>query len=125
MDGHLLKVATTGALILTSLALLSCNAPQTIGIKTLSLDMDYDTRLKKVCGKTITFNATVVQKPDSHTLYYAQDPGDPRAEVVVVVGGNSTLPSEGSKVHVSGRLICDPPFPTRGSTFYVQEMIRR
>jgi hypothetical protein len=118
------------ALVLAFGGSLSCGGsdlPETTEISRL-VYMNKDARESEMCGKVIRFDATALaspesfSSPDSIAYYNAEDPNDERAKIVIVSSGNP--PAAGTKLSVSGRVSCDPPFPTPARTFFVREMSR-
>ena len=89
--------------------------------------MAKDARESEMCGKVIRFDATALASPDFHSshdsvaYYIAEDPHDERAKIVIVA---ANPPAAGTAVSVSGRVSCEPPFPTPAHTFFVREMSR-
>ena len=117
------------ALVLAAGGSVSCgvsDGPESTDISRL-VYMAKDARESEMCGKVVRFDATVLaspefrSSPDSVTYYYAEDPHDERAKIVIVSG---MTPAAGTQLSVSGRVSCEPPFPTPARTFFVQEISR-
>ena len=118
-----------GALVLALNGSLSCGGGDGAEPTDISrlVYMDQDARESEMCGKVVRFDATALaspdfrSSPDSIAYYNAEDPHDERAKIVIVSGN---APTAGTQVSVSGRVSCDPPFPTPAHTFFVREISR-